>query len=430
MHHATHHHLRHHRATPWALAIGLLLSACGGGGSDDATGTTTPPPPVVGSATGVLTDAAVQGVAYSASPSGVTGTTDAQGQFRYTPGDSLSFSLGALTLASGVPAAALVTPIELAGGSSDKLRNLLVLLQSLDQDGNAANGITIGAAAAAAVTAGLDLTQAPAAFAAAGNAALTAAMVAGGITRAITSSAAADAHFQGQATALLASQVWVGRFENDAVVVVQRFGSNGTQLNAQIGAAEDGGSSGLEFGSVQASAVDARGFAIEPVLEIDTNGTWGLSHLSACERIAFPGGLLTYREAPANCVTDTSTTLRKADNEPGGLVGVWAVESATELKTQTLVFWKDGRFAMVDPVGDDQPDSCGGPGVEFGTYSYNATTLAFKVLTVSIDTNGCAGLSDVGNTGLAAFNISIDTSGNMATAVAGDDRFTLFRISR
>lgn len=314
-----------------------------------------------GSATRVLTDAAVQGVAYSASPSGATGTTDAQGRFRSTP-----------------------------GGSTDKLRNLLVLQQSPDQDGNAANGITIGAAAAAAaaVTAGLDLAQAPALFAAAGNAALGAAMVAGGITRAITSDAAADAHFQGQATALLASQVWVGRFENDAVVVVQRLGSDGMQLNAQIGAAEDGGSSGLEYGSVQAGAVDARGFAINPVLEIDTNGTWGLSHLSACERVAFQGGLLTYREAPASCVTDTSTTLRKADNAP---VGVWAVDSATELKTQTL---------------------------------------AFKVLTVSVDTNGCAGLSDVGGNGLAAFSISIDASGNMATAVAGDDRFTLFRISR
>lgn len=426
------HHLArpHHRATPWALAIGLLLSACGGG-SDD-TGTTPPPPtpPVVGSATGVLTDAAVQGVAYSASPSGATGTTDALGQFRYNPGDSVNFSLGGLTLASNVPAAALVTPVELAGGSTDKLRNLLVLLQSLDQDGNAGNGITISATTAAAVTAGVDLAQAPATFAAAGNAALTAAMAAGGITRAITSGAAADTHFLGQATALLASQVWVGRFENDAVVVVQRFGSNGTQLNAQIGPAEDGGSSGLEYGTVQASAVDARGFAINPVLEIDTNGTWGLSHLSACERVAFPGGLLTYREAPASCVTDTSTTLSKADNEPGGLVGVWAVESATELKTQTLVFWKDGRFAMVDPVGDDQPNSCGGPGVEFGTYSYNATTLAFKVLTISFDTNGCAGLSDVGGTGLASFDISIDTSGNTATAAASDGTFKLYRISR
>lgn len=429
MHHTTRHRTRHHHhATAWTLAIALLLSACGGGGSDDAAGPTTPP--VAGSATGVLTDAAVQGVAYSASPSGAAGTTDAQGQFRYTPGDSVSFSLGGLTLASGVPAAALVTPIELAGGSTDKLRNLLVLLQSLDQDGNAANGITIGAAAAAAVTAGLDLAQAPAMFAAAGNTALSTAMAAGGITRAITSSAAADAHFQGQAMALLASQVWVGRFENDAVVVVQRFASNGTQLNAQIGAAEAGGRSGLEYGSVQASAVDARGFAITPALEIDTNGTWGLSHLSACERVAFPGGLLTYREAPASCVTDTSTTLGKADNEAGGLVGVWAVESATELKTQTLVFWKDGRFAMVDPVGDDSPSACGGPGVEFGTYSYNAATLAFQVLTVSVDTNGCAGLSDVGGNGLAAFSIGFDSSGNTATAVAGSDRFTLFRISR
>ena len=181
-----------------------------------------------------------------------------------------------------------------ASGSTHTLRNLPVLLPSLDQDGNAASGITIAAAAAAAVTAGMDRAQAPAAFAAAANAALTAALAPGGITRAITSGAAADAHVQGQATALLASQLWMGRFENGALVVVQRCGSDGTQINAGTGAAEDGG--GLEYGSVQPSAVDAR-VAIDTALEIDPNGTWGPSHLSACERIALPGGQPTCREA-------------------------------------------------------------------------------------------------------------------------------------
>ncbi len=425
---------RRHRATPWALGISLLPGACGGGSDGDGDGDgdndnapTTAPPAVVGSATGVLTDAAVQGVAYSASPSGAAGTTDAQGRFRCNPGDSVSVTLGGLMLGA-VPAAALLTPIALAAGNT-KLRNLLVLLQSLDQDGMAGNGITIRPATAAGVTAGVDLAQAPAGFSAAGNTALAAAMAAGGIRRAITSGTAANAHFLGQATQLLASQVWVGQYDAATVVGLQRFGGDGTQLNVQFGAAEDGGPNGLAYGSVRASAVDAGGFEITTTMEIDTNGTWGLSHLSPCERIAILAGQLTCREAPASRVTDRSTTLAKAENEPGGLVGVWAVGSATAPKTQTVVFWKDGRCTMRDPLGDTTPATvCDGPGVEYGTYSDNAGTQALKVLTVSVDTHGCTGLSDPGITALASLDISIHASGNIAT-IAGEAS-ALFRVSQ
>ena len=75
------------RVMPWALGLGLglYLSACGGG--DDAivpVAPDVPKLPLVGSATGVLTDAPVQGVAYT-TPSGVVGTTDALGRFTSTP---------------------------------------------------------------------------------------------------------------------------------------------------------------------------------------------------------------------------------------------------------------------------------------------------------------------------------------------------------
>ena len=100
------------------------------------------------------------------------------------------------------------------------------------------------------------------------------------------------------------------------------------------------------------------------------------------------------------------------------------------MKTQTVAFRKSGRVASVHPVGDDSPSACGSPSVEFGSCSDNATTLACQVRTVSIDSNGCASLSGVVGNGLAAFSIRIDASGNTASAVAGSDRFTLFRISR
>jgi hypothetical protein len=417
------------KCTAIAVAAAALLAACGGGGDDAATpppgGGTTPPP--VGSATGVLTDAAVQGVAFSTS-SGVTGTTDANGQYRYNPGDTVTFTLGTLGLGA-VPATAVVTPIELAAGSNDKLQNLLVLLQSLDTDGVAGNGITIPAAAAAAVTTGIDLASNPASFASASNTGLAAAQTAGGISRPVTSSEAAAAHFLGQAKALLSSQVWLGSYDNGAGILFQRFGANGEHLGAQIGPAEDGGSSGLEYGSAMATSFDARGYALAPAQEIDTNGTWGLSHLSACERVRVDGAQLLFAEAPASCVTDTTTVLPKAPNDSAGIVGVWAGGSASILATQHFVFWADGRYAMIDPVGDTE-NNCGGPGVEYGTYSYNASTKAFRILTVTVDTNGCAGLRDSDNGALASFELTISADGSTASATAGGEVFGLFRVSR
>ena len=391
-----------------------------------------PKAPLVGSATGVLTDAPVQGVAYTTS-SGVVGTTDAQGQYTYNPGDTVSFKLGALALGS-VPAAPLVTPLELAAGSADKLQNLLVLLQSLDDDGNAANGIKIVPAAAAAVSTGVDLAQAAAAFASTANTGLTAAMAAGGISRAITSTSLATAHFLGQSKALLSSQVWVGSFDKGAYVVVQRFGPQGEFIFGELdtGPSGDGGMAGLEYGTALATAVDGRGFKLAPTIEIDTNGTWGLSHLSACNRVSVAGGQLTYLEAPASCVTATRTALSKAENDPNGIVGVWSFGSAEIVKSQTFVFLKDGRYGMLDPIGDTNINSCGGPGVEYGTYSYDAASKDVKILKVLVDTNGCAGLNDgrPGGNGMMNFKLTLSSDGKTGTAVFGDSTDQIFRVSR
>ena len=418
------------QAVKWStVATVVSLAACGGGGPDSpATAGATTPPSVTGSSTGVLSDALVQGVAYSTT-SGVKGTTNAQGQYRFNPGDTVSFTLGTLSLGS-VPAAAMVTPIELAAGSNDKLQNLLVLLQSLDADGVAGNGITIPTAAATATTSAINLSGAPATFASSANAGLVAAQAAGGISRPPTSSSAATAHFVSQFEAQLSSQVWLGSYDNGAGVIFQRFGAGGEYLNAQIGPAEEGGSSGVEYGTVRLTSVDARGFAPAVTVALDTNGSWGLSKLSACQRVRVEGGELAISDAPASCVTESTFRMSKAPNDATGIVGVWAAGSASVVKTQHLVFWADGRFIMVDPEGDTV-NQCGGPGVERGTYEYNATTRAFRVLTVTVDTNGCAGLRDTAfNNRLASFQLTFSANGNTANAAAGNESFDIYRISR
>ena len=106
--------------------------------------------PETGPTTGIFTDAAVAGIAYVAS-SGAAGTTDERGSYKYNHGDTVEFKLGSMILGK-VKGAPIVTPIELAADNGNRLQNILVLLQSLDMDGNPENGISIPADAAAAVS--------------------------------------------------------------------------------------------------------------------------------------------------------------------------------------------------------------------------------------------------------------------------------------
>ena len=110
------------------LAAAALLAAC----------TDNP------SRVGVLLDSPVEGAAYRLS-SGDTGQTNAQGQFFYRDGDSVTFSIGAVNLPT-TPAKAEVTPLDILGATTPDDPRAVALarfLQTLDADGNPDNGIRI-----------------------------------------------------------------------------------------------------------------------------------------------------------------------------------------------------------------------------------------------------------------------------------------------
>ena len=120
----------------------LLLTACG---SDDK-GTETqanliPTPPTT--YTGIFLDSAVTGLNYiTASQSG---QTNGLGEFRFQKDEMITFSIGGIELPSTL-AALYLTPLELYQTNDiNKIEvvNLLRLLQSLDFDGDASNGIEI-----------------------------------------------------------------------------------------------------------------------------------------------------------------------------------------------------------------------------------------------------------------------------------------------
>lgn len=84
-------------------------------------------------------------------------------------------------------------------------------------------------------------------------------------------------------------------------------------------------------------------------------------------------------------------------NDNSGLVGAWSLSATGNPMAQAFFFFGDGSYVMTDPVGDVDLFSCGGPGFEKGTYSYNTSTKIFVGLTSTLDTNLCAGLHDTTN---------------------------------
>ena len=107
----------HMKAIYLAVVTSLTLAACGGGGGSDVPASTA------NQLTGTLSDSAVKGVSYTSS-SGISGSTGANGEFKYVAGDKVSFKIGNVTLGSVDMASAtlgtqggnrVVRPKDLAG---------------------------------------------------------------------------------------------------------------------------------------------------------------------------------------------------------------------------------------------------------------------------------------------------------------------------
>ena len=125
-----------------------LLMAC-------ADNSSSPPP---GASTGTFSDAGlVSGLQYSTATQ--TGVTNGKGQFYYMPGETVTFSVGGIALGQATAAASLNTfnlvgisppltglgiPNKTAASNSfQQAANISIFLQTIDNDGNPSNGISI-----------------------------------------------------------------------------------------------------------------------------------------------------------------------------------------------------------------------------------------------------------------------------------------------
>jgi len=112
-------------STAVVLSLGFVGCGGGGGGSSVPTNSSTQ--------TGVFADAPVEGLSYSTATQ--RGFTNAQGQFKYKVGETVTFKLGTLTLGK-CKAQAFVTPYTISDNNT-AATNIAMILQNFD--GNRSN---------------------------------------------------------------------------------------------------------------------------------------------------------------------------------------------------------------------------------------------------------------------------------------------------
>ncbi|VAW64147.1 hypothetical protein MNBD_GAMMA09-1301 [hydrothermal vent metagenome] len=121
--------------------LALLLNGCGGdSGENTPTATVTP-------STGVFIDSVVSGLHYQTDSA--SGDTNVAGEFKYLPGETITFSVGGIALGSA-KAASVLSPLDLVPTAQDitdtEVTNIVRLLMTLDSDGDETNGISIAPA--------------------------------------------------------------------------------------------------------------------------------------------------------------------------------------------------------------------------------------------------------------------------------------------
>jgi hypothetical protein len=128
-----------------------------------------------------------------------TGITGADGSFNYEEGKPVTFKIGNMVLGSVTVTNSRIFPVDLVSGASDethpKVSLMAQILQTLDSDGDASNGITITETARRAITQAIDIaTTDPAQTSAAINQLLASATQ--GRTTALISQSNAENHLK------------------------------------------------------------------------------------------------------------------------------------------------------------------------------------------------------------------------------------------
>ncbi|MGE6649093.1 hypothetical protein ACQKE0_07420 [Shewanella colwelliana] len=388
-----------------ALLVSSLLVACGSSDDDE---TTTPPPVIPPSPTvsaGIFIDSAVIGIGYRTATQ--TGVTNAQGEYNYIAGETVTFFIGGLefppTVATGV-----VTPLSIAATedvTNSSVVNMARLLQTLDKDGDASNGITITQTAIDAAEP-VDFSLSTADFAA--SSAVQATIENGGQDTAVTALISENAALEHLSGELRDNEVQVGivgawdQLDDNSGNAVNEllsfvFFDDGTYIHLEVDLEEaDDEISGMEWGTYERDSATGR---VSPTQTFDENGDTGLTDFTTEEgaprlfaQVA-DGQLVFDIDEDADGTSDGTISFNSLPDD--GVIGTWVVRDrndgdADENDLLMFIFYNDGTYVHAEVDFDDQSEESG---MEWGTYAIDSETNRMTV-TQTFDSNGDTGLTD------------------------------------
>lgn len=407
------------RTIPLILSASFLV-ACNDSGRPDVFA----PIPAATTTTGVFLDAPVANVDFETATQ--SGVTNAQGEFIFVEGETVTFSIGDLAFPP-VTGGETITPLEISGTNNPNDRqvvNMIRLLQTLDQDGDPSNGITITDTAKGLASA-VDFDVPEADFES--NTAVTNLIINAGQDTpplALVTKQAALQHFegtlldQGDIDFATLVGVWVPAEaemdENDVLGFV--FFPDGTYVHVEVDLDDNSETSGMEWGTYEFNR--ETGLLI-PSQTFDENGDTGLTDFNANGPASLTleigtDTLIANFDENKDGVDDASMqfdriNLRANSDDP--IVGLWTpAESEMDPNDLLLIaFLDDGTYIHMEVEANGIEEE----GMEWGTYVRDETTGVMTV-TQEFDSNGDTGLTDFTVQGPAI--LSVEFEGNTLVA--------------
>jgi hypothetical protein len=402
-----------------SFSIFFALAGCGGGSSSN--------PPSIG----VFVDSPVINIGYRTETE--NGVTNARGEFKYHPGETITFFIGDLEFPS-VLAGERVTPLDMA--ETDDITHPMViniarLLQTMDKDGDPTNGITIAdAASTTAVQLDFDI---PLATFELSNAVIT--MISNGgqddpsselidtvaalinLVAGLASSGGSSSDPQPITVDSLIG-TWQIASPTQLDFFLLSFFADGTYLHAVVDETTGNAISGMEWGNfVYVGLGDTTATQF-----FDNNGDAGLSEFTGGNGPSLKilpqasGSLLFGPDDNNDGISDGAFGLTQIDSE--GLLGTW-ISVTTNAELLMLTFFDDDTYFHGEI---DRDDLALMSGMELGSYTRDGST---GLLTVNqtFDNNADAGLTDF--TGVGAPNIFINVEGDTLTATIDENGDTV-----
>jgi len=397
-----------------ALSITVFAFGSAGCGSDSVE--------VAGSGggaasnTGILIDSAVSGIDYQTASG--TGTTNTSGQFSYLEGESVTFSIGDINLPP-VAAGPVITLLDIFNTqdiNDPSVVNLARLLQSLDENGDPTNGISIHNDAHLSATGLMSLDFASATFDAD---VINLVANSGSVTTVLIDVSTALSHLQDSldgAGLLPTPQVGGWHFSDIDTNIVITF-IDDTRYMVARDKLEIGDPlcfDGMESGTYTWNSVTGE---ITFTNVIDTTGDCGLTSVQGelySTTVTVDGNTLTLT------VDQEAVPVPRVVATDNPLIGSWYSDGANK----TVITFLDETNYMVAQDVDDVGEPLCSDGMESGTYAWNSATGEFSLANAN-DTTGDCGLTSMQG---EIYSATITVSGDILTLTDDEGSFPIPRV--